>query len=49
MAYRPKITISADELSFVEENSGYTKAIKKDTHRTISTKNLEYFESGDGK
>lgn len=33
----------------MEENFHHSKAIKKDIHRTISTKNLDYFEEGDGK
>ncbi|CAK85313.1 unnamed protein product (macronuclear) [Paramecium tetraurelia] len=49
MAYIPKCTIQSDHLSFVDEDKKQVFKIKKDTHRTVSTKDIKYFESGQGK
>jgi hypothetical protein len=49
MAYTPKFKMFADNLSCLEENEFYTFSIKKDTHRTVTAKNIRYFENGEGK
>ncbi|CAD8061342.1 unnamed protein product [Paramecium sonneborni] len=49
MAYIPKSSIQSDHLSFLEEDYKQSYAIKKDTHRTVTAKNIKYFETGEGK
>ncbi|CAD8135407.1 unnamed protein product [Paramecium pentaurelia] len=49
MAYIPKCSIQSDHLSYVDEDKKQVFAIKKDTHRTVSTKDIKYFETGQGK
>ncbi|CAD8053391.1 unnamed protein product [Paramecium sonneborni] len=49
MAYIPKSSIESDHLSFLDEDLKQSYAIKKDTHRTVSAKNITYFETGEGK
>ncbi|CAD8059454.1 unnamed protein product [Paramecium sonneborni] len=48
MAYTPKFLICSDGLSFIEEDQKYAKAIRIDIHRTITTNNIKYFETGEG-
>ncbi|CAD8044667.1 unnamed protein product [Paramecium primaurelia] len=45
----PNYYIQSDHLSFIEEDQKQTSAIKKDTHRTVSTKDIKYFETSQGK
>ncbi|CAD8043145.1 unnamed protein product [Paramecium primaurelia] len=49
MAYIPKCSIQSDHLSYIDEDKKQVFAIKKDTHRTVSTKDIKYFETGQGK
>lgn len=48
MAYTPKFHIYSDDLSFVEEDEKYAKAIRKDIHRTVTSSEIKYFETGEG-
>ncbi|CAD8144486.1 unnamed protein product [Paramecium pentaurelia] len=48
MAYTPKFHIQSDGLSFVEQDQKYAKAIRKDIHRTVTSNEIKYFETGEG-